>query len=172
METSTSIQSLTEELAALRDLFRRRLLNDKAQQQVVDELAKRLDNADRRAAAAIQAPVLRQLVLVLDRIDAEAPLASVRDELTEILTRCGVLPLGPTAGLPFDPRFHHAVARLEVTDPAGDGTVATELRPGYLLDGTVLRPAEVTVGQLPSTTSCPRETAGVGEENTTGGGTS
>ncbi|MEV6409924.1 nucleotide exchange factor GrpE [Kribbella sp. NPDC051718] len=172
METSTDLQTLTEELAGLRDMFRRRLLNDKAQQQVVDELSKRLDNADSRSAAAILAPVLHQLVLVLDRIDAEAPLASVRDELTEILTRSGVLRLGPTAGLPFDPRFHHAVARLEVTDPAGDGVVATELRPGYVIDGTVLRPAEVTVGQLPSTTSCLRETAGVGEDNTTGGGKS
>ena len=54
-------------------------------------------------------------------------------------------------------------------DPAGDGVVATELRPGYLLDGAVLRPAEVTVGQLPPTTSCLRETAGVGEDNSTGG---
>jgi molecular chaperone GrpE len=170
MEATPGLPELTEELAGLRDLFRRRLLNDKAQQQVVDELSKRLDNADRRADAAMLTPVLRQLVLVLDRIDAEAPLASVRDELTEILTRCGVLRLDPTAGLPFDPRFHHAVARLEVADPAGDGVVATELRPGYVLDGTVLRPAEVTVGQLPSTTSCPRETAGVGEDNTTGGG--
>ncbi|MFI5713997.1 nucleotide exchange factor GrpE [Kribbella sp. NPDC051620] len=167
MESSTSIQGLTEELAALRDLFHRRLLNDKAQQQVVDELSKRLDNADRRAATAMLTPVLRQLALVLDRIDAEAPLASVRDELAEILTRCGVLPLGPTAGLPFDPRFHHAVGRLEVTDPAGDGVVAAELRPGYLLDGTVLRPAEVTVGQLLSATNCAPETAGVREDHTT-----
>jgi molecular chaperone GrpE len=170
MEAAPSLQELTEELAGLRDLFRRRLLNDKAQQRVVEELSRRLDNADSRAAAAMLTPVLRQLILVLDRIGAEAPLTSIRDELGEILARNGVSALGPTVGLPFDPRFHHAVTRVDSGEAAADVVVVTELRPGYLVDGTVLRPAEVAVGQLPSPTSCLRPTAGTEEEGKTIGG--
>ncbi|TDW66189.1 nucleotide exchange factor GrpE [Kribbella pratensis] len=173
METTTGVSELTEEVAGLRDLFRRRLLNDKVQQQAVDELTKRLNQADRRAALAMVTPVLRQLVLVLDRIgepdqDDERVIA-IRDELAEILTRCGVTPLGFTTGLAFDPGFHHAVARVEVDDARLDNRVVAEIRPGYLIDGLLLRPAEVRVGWLSLTTRCPQG-AGPEEGNINNGG--
>ncbi|MEU4191398.1 nucleotide exchange factor GrpE [Kribbella sp. NPDC026611] len=171
METVTDLTELTQELAGLRDLFLRRLLNDKVQQAAVDELAKRLDAADRRAAGAMLTPVLRQLVLVLDRIGEpqDDRLAAVRDELVEILTRSGVSRLESTVGLLFDPVHHHAVARVEVPDPAGENVIVAEHRSGYLIDGVLLRPAEVTVGSSPLATIDPRGEAGAGEENTVGG---
>jgi molecular chaperone GrpE len=51
-----------------------------------------------------------------------------------------------TVGLPFDPR--HAAAVATVADPsAADGTVVEEVRAGFLWDGELLRPAEVTVAR-------------------------
>jgi len=49
-----------------------------------------------------------------------------------------------TVGRPFDPRLAAAVATIE--DPAvADGIVVEEVRPGFLWQSELLRPAEVIV---------------------------
>jgi molecular chaperone GrpE len=61
----------------------------------------------------------------------------------EALKEAGVTPI-PSAGRPFDPRRHEALA----TEPAHEsppGTVLHEVRRGFELDGEVLRPAQVVV---------------------------
>jgi molecular chaperone GrpE len=51
-----------------------------------------------------------------------------------------------TVGRPFDPRL--AVAMSTVEDPAAaDGVVVEEVRPGFLWQGELLRPAEVIVAR-------------------------
>ncbi len=51
-----------------------------------------------------------------------------------------------TVGRPFDPRLAAAVATVE--DPkAADGIVVEEVRPGFLWQGELLRPAEVIVAR-------------------------
>jgi molecular chaperone GrpE len=51
-----------------------------------------------------------------------------------------------TVGRPFDPRLAAAVATIE--DPAvADGIVVEEVRPGFLWQGELLRPAEVIVAR-------------------------
>ncbi len=65
--------------------------------------------------------------------------------LDETLARRGVQPL-PALGRPFDPHRMHA-AEVE-SDPARSaGEVLRELRAGFLLDGELLRPAEVVVNR-------------------------
>jgi len=51
-------------------------------------------------------------------------------------------------GQPFDPTRHEAVAVQTVSDPAQDGVVVAELRPGFALGERVLRAAQVRVGKL------------------------
>jgi molecular chaperone GrpE len=53
-----------------------------------------------------------------------------------------------TIGMPFDPAYAEAVDVVTITDPAQDGIVIEELRPGYRVGTRVLRPAQVRVGQL------------------------
>jgi molecular chaperone GrpE len=51
-----------------------------------------------------------------------------------------------TVGRPFDPRLAAAVATIE--DPAvADGIVVEEVRPGFLWQSELLRPAEVIVAK-------------------------
>ena len=51
-----------------------------------------------------------------------------------------------TVGRPFEPRLAAAVATIE--DPAAvDGIVVEEVRPGFLWQGDLLRPAEVIVAR-------------------------
>jgi molecular chaperone GrpE len=69
----------------------------------------------------------------------------VRDEFAEVLKRSGVESFEP-AGEPFDPHLHEAM----MTRPAegdGAGKVLEVLEKGYRLDGQVLRPARVVVGE-------------------------
>ncbi len=68
--------------------------------------------------------------------------------LDETLARRRVRRL-PAVGEPFDPHRIHAV---ELTrDPERpNGQVVAELRPGWLLDDALLRPAEVVVNRVDS----------------------
>jgi hypothetical protein len=69
----------------------------------------------------------------------------VREELASILRRSGVESYEP-AGERFDPHWHEAM----MTRPARSedaGKVLEVLEKGYRLDGQVLRPARVVVGE-------------------------
>lgn len=148
------LRVLAEEVAQLRDLFHRRLLEDKARQRLYDELYRQLEFAQRGLAEQYVAPLARELLLVLDRIDQLAghgspetrdALDSVRVELQEVLGRRGVRPVA-AVGEAFDPRVHEAVTRTPVSDPAEHGRVVAQRRAGYLLEDRLLRPAQVSVG--------------------------
>jgi molecular chaperone GrpE len=142
--------TLQQELAELRDLFQRRLLNDKLQKQMYDELCRQLDQAGDDRARQILTPVLRQVILVLDRIES-APrcddVDSISNELEELLVRQGVSRM-TCVGTPFTPSLHQAVRTADVESPEHDGIVLRELRGGYQHDDKVLRAAEVEVGRF------------------------
>jgi molecular chaperone GrpE len=142
------------ELAELRDLFQRRLLNDRVQKQQFDELYRQLELADEGRVRQLLEPVLRQVILVIDRIESTRPeqdhahvIESVRQELLELLARQGVSSV-VALSRPFDPRLHLAVSTVETVDESRDGTVLRELRTGYVRGDQVLRAAEVEVGSV------------------------
>ena len=67
----------------------------------------------------------------------------IQNELWELLSRNGLSKI-ETVGKPFDPEQHEAIETVEdVTHP--EGTVIEEIRPGYLLNGKLLRPASVKI---------------------------
>ncbi|MCL4422487.1 MAG: nucleotide exchange factor GrpE [Actinobacteria bacterium] len=74
-------------------------------------------------------------------------LGQVAAMLSELLVKQGLERLG-TAGEPFDPTVHDAVAHVGVEDEpaaAGSGYVEEVLRPGYRWKGRLVRPAMVKV---------------------------
>lgn len=104
--------------------------------------------------------LLRELLPLADNF--ELAIASVRSELSEkvitgidmiyrqflnILSQEGVEPIA-AVGKPFNPAYHEAFEEV-VTDEWPEGTVASEVRRGYLLGGKVLRPALVRVAKSP-----------------------
>jgi molecular chaperone GrpE len=86
----------------------------------------------RRQARAFAATMAEGLAMNLRRLD-------------EILARRGVEPL-PALGRAFDPHRMHA-AELASDPQRRVGEVLAELRPGFLLDGELLRSAEVVVNR-------------------------
>lgn len=74
--------------------------------------------------------------------DQLAPLAK---NFEKLLASLGLSVVNSESGTEFNPDFHEAVS---VEDGEGETEVITEtLRPGYLYEGAVLRPAMVKVGR-------------------------
>jgi len=99
--------------------------------------------------------VLLALLEVIDDFDrallhvGEAPdavadgLRLIRQRFTDVLDSNGVTPFD-SEGKPFDPTVHEAMAVID-GDGEESGTVYTEHRRGYFINGELLRPARVAV---------------------------
>ena len=97
-------------------------------------------------------PILDDLQRALDRLPANAEEAGwlegiriIERNLRFLLQSEGVTPI-EAAGKPFDPWEHEALFGVEDTNKE-EGTVVTVIRPGYKLNGKVLRTAQVAVAQ-------------------------
>ncbi|MFH1858192.1 MAG: nucleotide exchange factor GrpE [Candidatus Omnitrophota bacterium] len=69
----------------------------------------------------------------------------IQKELWELLSRNGVSKV-ETLDRTFDPEQHEAVAVTE-DEQLPEGTVVEEIRPGYFLNGKLLRPAAVKISE-------------------------
>ena len=72
--------------------------------------------------------------------------ALIHSELQEALARAGVEAYDPT-GERFDPAWHEAISTREASETEETGAVVETLDRGYRVDGEVLRPARVVVGE-------------------------
>lgn len=69
--------------------------------------------------------------------------ASVAKQLSDSLTKMGVVKIDSKPGVPFDPAFHEAVVMEE--GEGAEEVIAEEMRSGYKADNQVIRPAMVKV---------------------------
>lgn len=132
--------ALREEVAQLKDLFMRRLLDDKAKNRLIDELTERLDGLHLR-------PILAEIILLLDRIHEHAGdtfSRSIADELMGIFDKYDFAEIATSPF--FNPEYQKAVAVEEVSE-VEDGTVLEIRRKGYMLNGLVVRPEEVVLAK-------------------------
>ena len=73
-------------------------------------------------------------------------LTYIRQRLLDVLAAEGVQPI-TAQGQPFDPRLHVALEVVPASEALPPGTVAAEIRRGYLAGDRVLRHAEVAVSR-------------------------
>jgi molecular chaperone GrpE len=115
---------------------------------------------EREAQAAFgNEKLLRAVLPFLDNLEramgqegasAAALLSGVRmtyDQFLLELRKFGLEQL-PAQGGTFDPALHEAIASVPASGKPG-GTILAEARKGYLLNGRLLRPAQVTVASAP-----------------------
>jgi molecular chaperone GrpE len=98
--------------------------------------------------------------------NAEALLSGVQMTYEQILGELRKFGLEQISavGEPFDPNLHEAIAKV-AWEGKSEGTVLAESRKGYLLNGRLIRPAQVTVGQgVPET----EPSGGTGQESADG----
>jgi molecular chaperone GrpE len=96
-------------------------------------------------------PVLNNLRLALQHADQDPE--SVRQGVQMIWQQCeeflrsqGVESI-PTVGQPFDPMKHEALSIAPATEETPPNTVVAEINAGYMLNGQLLRAAQVVVAQ-------------------------
>ncbi|MFF7211073.1 nucleotide exchange factor GrpE [Streptomyces sp. NPDC008238] len=144
-----AVDGLREEMAALGDQFRRRLLNDREGRRGLDELRAELDHSRKAAEGRLVQPLLYDLVLLLDRVDRHPRddggfAASVGAELLTLLEKYGMTRIPVTAGR-FDPALQEAVGTVPAPSPELAGDVAEVVRHGYRMADRVVRPQQVRV---------------------------
>lgn len=144
-----TLAEVVRRLDELADLFTRRLSDDRARRAAVEELTARLHAAEQGPFRQVLHPFVHGVALVMDRLDRYTGpdpefVASVRDELREVLERYGVREVTVANG--FDPASHEAVAVSR--DPeAPAGAVLEVRRAGFAHGGWVFRPAQVVVNR-------------------------
>jgi molecular chaperone GrpE len=109
-----------------------------ANESLVRELLPVLDNFDRALEAA---RATREAAKVVEGITL------IQRELLRVLERVGVTRFS-ALGERFDPNRHEATGRTVSGDQPPD-TIVAELAPGYMLNGRLVRPAQVVVAAAP-----------------------
>lgn len=136
----------------LQDQFEDQRRYDEAKEVAFQQLYEDLSQFRALAAAAQSNPILIEIIRLQDRVEeslVDEPkhsfILSVRDELSEILARHGVVEIVPTTESPFDPRTQRALSARDTTEEDKHKSVAEIKRKGYERNGQVLRAAEVIV---------------------------
>ena len=169
-DSTGDLALLAKEIADLRDLFHRRLLDDRDRRELYDKLYAELEFARGGVIRDHLAPLARELLLVVDGMDvalcgaladgtaAAAQLAQVRGQVLEILSHHGVRPLSPAEE--FDPLQHEAIATVPC-EAELDGRITEVRRTGYVIGDRLLRPAQVYIGRHSPPEREPIEDSGI-----------
>lgn len=144
------LQELEGEVSASRDRHLRLAAE-------FDNYRKRTIREQADAAARAQSALVAKLADVLDDLDraTQHSETSTKEALVEgvelverkfrqVLEAAGLERVDPRGEL-FDPESMEALMSVPTDNPDEDGHVADVFQPGYRLQGTLLRPARVTV---------------------------
>lgn len=147
MTPSMDLADITEQVAQLRDLFARRLLEDKSKTQLISSLQESVRQHDDLISGDAFASLFKEALLAIDRLRTEAPDAalneSVASELVEAFCRRGLVAV-ETDGL-MNPRVHEVIGMAPASGEHRTGQILHVERDGYLLGSRLLRPARVIV---------------------------
>jgi len=146
-ETDSIQKDIYNEIIALKDLFLRRLMDDKVKTVAISQLKENIDTMKKQLDEKAIVSIVRDIILVCDRIDSQDEIddltLSVREELEEILARREFFVMEDLEI--FDPSIHNAVFTEITTEPEMDKHIAKVIRNGYLFRDQVFRAADVVV---------------------------
>lgn len=141
------INKTYEEVIQLKDLFLRRLMDDKVKVASIAQLKEQNELLQQRLDEKNLSAFVKELLLICDRIDNQETVddmtASVEEEILELLARREIYQMERPEI--FDPRYHNAVGTADVTDEYPEKSVVKVVRNGYFLRDQVFRTADVIV---------------------------
>ena len=96
--------------------------------------------------------IVSELIPTLDALSSAVShgiegVEQIQNLILKTLKQHGLEELNPL-GEPFDPAKHEAVAMQPTTDKGQDHKILDVLQKGYILNGKILRPAKVKVGEF------------------------
>lgn len=143
----SDLAAVEEKVQYLQDLFQRKLLEDRAKNQLIDAVQKSLAERDAIASGDAFRDLFKEALLALDRLRSEQPdrelNESVIDELLEVFARRGLRQV-PNEGH-LDPRLHEVIETVPSSDEHPAGRIVYVEREGFVLGDRLLRPARVVV---------------------------
>lgn len=152
-ELRTALRACQKEKQAYLDGWQREKadsLNIKKRQ--ADEMARERDRA-RADHVKRLLPLCDSFAMAMQDVSWEAAdekwrqgITQINDQLERILTEYNVTALG-TAGEEFDPHIHEAVSNAPTTQKKEHNKVLSVFQKGYQMDGELVRPAKVVVGE-------------------------
>lgn len=150
MVDNTSLHTIDEvftEIELLRDLFARRLMDDKVKNAAIDKLSQSNAVLIKTIEENQVLALVKELILICDRIysqpTSDAFSYSILEEILEVLARRGIKQIQQLDI--FDPKIHNSVSVVDACEQHPANSIATVIRQGYALEGKVIRPADVVV---------------------------
>ena len=156
----TDLKALMDELL---ELFNARLRYDARKDEVIGKLTEHVSVLSHDARRAAATPFLRDMILLRDSLigyrkklsgremwttpDLLGPIDVILAEATEVLERQDVVEWAASGDRVVDRKFQRPVSIVATNDPAADGQVIEVIRPGYVLNGSVFRPQEVSIAK-------------------------
>lgn len=142
---------MADEVSQLRDLFTRRLYDDKVKSQLCETLTAQNSTLNKQIEGKQFESLFKELLLICDRIELQEErsdfLDSVHEEILEVFARRGLSQISIPVELigQFNPQYQKAVETVPATDVHPHGTVIAIKRVGYTLNDRLIRPTEVVV---------------------------
>lgn len=144
---SDALTALQLEVSQLSDLFKRRLLEDRAKNALIETAQEQLRAANDLLRYRDLEALIRESLLAIDRLQTEPAtpelVESAVDELLEVFRRRELVEVDDTGD--FNARVHEVVGTVDAAGELLPNTIAAIQRKGYLLGDRLLRPAQVTV---------------------------
>ena len=154
-DLAQSIEALTAELERTRQQQMRAVADYQNLRRRSEDERKEYARYTLTAVILNYLPVLDDLERALGSVDADIAghrwvegVRMVERKFRAVLEASGVQPIAAD-GEPFDPAQHEAVTYA----PGPEGRVVAVIRAGYTVDGRVIRPAGVVVGNGQETTT-------------------
>ena len=136
-----------DEVVALKDLFLRRLMDDKVKMASLAQLKDQNEQLQKQLDDKALYGFIKEILLICDRIDAQTELDSLTEsveyEILDLLARREIYRMEQSTI--FDPRYHNAVGTVVATEEYPEKSVVRVVRNGYLIKDKVFRPEDVVV---------------------------
>lgn len=149
-QVADSIREVREEVAQLRDLFQRRLIEDKGKNALIESIQEQSRAVTDVLRYRQLESLFKEVLLAVDRLQTEPPspdlVDSVVEELLEVLYRRDLIEVDDSGA--FDARVHQIVDTVRASEQFPANSIVAVARKGYLLGDRLLRPAQVTVAVL------------------------
>lgn len=146
----TQLAALASEVSSLRDLFNRRLLEDKAKNALHQSLQEQSQAISDVLTQRAFSDLFKELLLCIDALSDDDLTLEVAhgtsEDLLEVFRRRGITQIPAESS--FDSSVHECVA-TEPSDTVPAGVIARVVRPGYMLGERVLRPTQVILTAAP-----------------------
>ncbi|CAM3804389.1 nucleotide exchange factor GrpE [Smaragdicoccus niigatensis] len=148
---SDTLEELVSETRQLRDLFVRRLMEDKVRAGLYSALQDEVKSSKALLEQRDHDLLFKELLLITDRISGAVEqhfsgpelVQSAADEIGELLHRRGVTRVPVDRN--FDPAMHEIVGTVAARSAAEAGAIVAVHRDGYTVAGRLLRPAQITL---------------------------